>query len=149
MRGRESQGVIPADEYEAFQDEMRAKLQAMTDHKGNLLNSLVFKAKDLYENVRNIAPDLVVHFGGLYWRSIGGHPAIHAQENATGPDGCNHAQYGMFVLAAPNCPLHGEYKGARLLDIAPTLLDLAGYEIPESMQGRSLASGLEERPVRS
>ena len=75
-----------------------------------------------------MAPDLIVHFGGLYWRSIGtvGHSKIHVQENDTGPDGCNHAQYGMFILNAPNCPLNGEYEGARLLDIAPTLLDLAG-----------------------
>ena len=31
--------------------------------------------------------------------------------------------------------------GARLLDIAPTLMDLGGYEIPASMQGRSLVAG--------
>jgi len=51
----------------------------------------------------------------------------------------------MFVLVAPNCPLCGEYEGARLLDIAPTLLDLAGYEIPETMQGKSLVAGMEKK----
>jgi len=147
VQGREPQGVVPANEYEAFQDEMRAKIEGITDDKGNPLKSLVFKPKDLYENVRNISPDLIVHFGSLYWRSIGtvGHSSIHVQENDTGPDGCNHAQYGTFILAAPNCPLSGEYEGARLLDIAPTLLDLAGYEIPETMQGRSLISGMEKK----
>ena len=122
-------------------------MERLADDKGLPLNSLVFKPKEIYRNVRNVAPDLIVHFGGLYWRSIGtvGHSRIHVQENDTGPDGCNHAQFGMFVLAAPNCPINGEYEGARLLDIAPTLLDLAGYEIPESMQGRSLVAGLEKR----
>jgi predicted AlkP superfamily phosphohydrolase/phosphomutase len=88
-----------------------------------------------------------VHFGELYWRSIGtvGHSAIHVRENDTGPDGCNHAQYGAFILAAPNLPMRGEFEGARLLDIAPTLLDLGGYEIPETMQGRSLVAGLEKK----
>jgi arylsulfatase A-like enzyme len=52
----------------------------------------------------------------------------------------------MFLLAAPNLPLRGEYEGARLLDIAPTLLDLAGYDIPDSMQGRSLVAGMEKKP---
>jgi predicted AlkP superfamily phosphohydrolase/phosphomutase len=139
--------VIPAGEYEKFQDEMKLKLEALTDDEGQPLKSLVFKPKELYKNVRNVAPDLIVHFGGLYWRSIGtvGHSAIHVQENDTGPDGCNHAQFGMFILAAPNCPLNGEYEGARLLDIAPTLLDLAGYEIPETMQGGSLVAGLEKK----
>jgi predicted AlkP superfamily phosphohydrolase/phosphomutase len=147
LQGREPNGVIPANEYESFQNEMKARLEALPDDKGNPLHSRVFKPKKLYQSVRNVAPDLIVHFGDLYWRSIGsvGHPAIHVQENDTGPDGCNHAQYGMFILAAPNCPLSGEYEGARLLDIAPTLLDLAGYEIPDSMQGRSLVEGLEKK----
>ena len=34
--------------------------------------------------------------------------------------------------------MRGEYEGAHLLDIAPTLLDLAGEDIPSAMQGRSL-----------
>jgi len=147
VQGREPQGVIPAAEYEAFRDEMKAKFEALRDDKGQPLNSLVFKPNELYQNVRNVAPDLIVHFGGLFWRSIGtvGHPALHVQENDTGPDACNHAQFGMFLLFSPNCPLAGEYGGARLLDIAPTLLDLAGYEIPETMQGRSLVAGMEKR----
>ena len=147
VEGREPQGTIPAAQYEAFQNEIKAKFESMKDDKGQPLNSLVFKPKEIYNTVRNVPPDLIVHFGGLDWRSIGtvGYPNIYVQENDTGPDGCNHAQYGMFVLAAPNCPINGEYQGAKLLDIAPTLLDLAGYEIPESMQGRSLVAGMEKR----
>jgi predicted AlkP superfamily phosphohydrolase/phosphomutase len=147
VQGREPQGVIPAAEYESFQNEIKAKFEAMKDDKGQPLNSLVFKPKEIYPTVRNVAPDLIVHFGGLYWRSIGtvGYPSIYVQENDTGPDGCNHAQYGMFVMAAPNCPINGEYDGAKLLDIAPTLLDLAGYDIPDSMQGKSLVAGREKR----
>ena len=148
VQGREPQGLIPAGDYEAFQDEMKARFEALLDNKGNPLNSLVFKPKEIYRNVRNVAPDLVVHFGGLLWRSIGsvGHGRFHVQENDTGPDACNHAQFGMFLLAAPNCPLRGKYEGAKLLDVAPTLLDLAGYEIPNSMQGRSLVAGMEKKP---
>jgi predicted AlkP superfamily phosphohydrolase/phosphomutase len=146
VQGREPQGVVPPADYEAFRDEMKAKFEALTDAHGRPLNSLVFKPNELYRQVRNVAPDLIVHFGGLFWRSIGtvGYPGVHVQENDTGPDACNHAQFGMFILAAPNCPLSGEHKGARLLDMAPTLLDLAGYEIPDSMQGRSLVAGLEK-----
>jgi predicted AlkP superfamily phosphohydrolase/phosphomutase len=143
VQGREPQGVIPAAEYEAFQDEMKTRLEDLPGVDGERLTNQVFKPKELYRYVRNVAPDLIVHLGGLYWRSIGtvGHSQIHLQQNDTGPDGCNHAQYGVFILAAPNSPLHGEYEGANLLDIAPTLLDLAGYEIPETMQGRSLLAG--------
>ncbi|HZQ19058.1 MAG TPA: alkaline phosphatase family protein [Terriglobales bacterium] len=149
VQGREPNGVVSPADYESFQNEIKARFEALNDDKGQPLKSLVFKPNEIYRNVRNVAPDLIVHFGGLYWRSIGtvGHKTIHVQENDTGPDGCNHAQYGMFILAAPNCPLSGEYQGARLLDIAPTLLDLAGYEVPETMQGRSLVAALEKKTV--
>ena len=151
VQGREPQGVIPAAEYESFRDEVKAKFESLPDDKGNPLNSLVFTPEKIYNRVRNVAPDLIVHFGGLFWRSIGtvGYPSLYVQENDTGPDACNHAQLGMFILSAPNCPLAGQYEGARLLDIAPTLLDLAGYEIPESMQGRSLVTGLEKAGRRA
>ena len=143
VQGREPQGVIPKAEVERFRDELKAKFEALEDDKGKPLGTLVFKPEEIYKHVRNVAPDLVVHFGALAWRSIGGvgYGRLHIQENDTGPDACNHAQFGMFLLAAPNCPLRGEYTGAKLLDIAPTLLELGGYEIPQSMQGRSLVAG--------
>jgi predicted AlkP superfamily phosphohydrolase/phosphomutase len=150
LRGREPQGVILPAEYGAFQNEIQARLEALPDRQGKPLGSLVFKPQELYHKLRNVPPDLIVHFGGLSWRSIGsvGHGQVHLQENDTGPDGCNHAQYGMFILAAPNCRLSGEYQGARLLDIAPTLLDLGGYEIPDTMQGRSLVASVETTSSR-
>jgi len=151
VQGREPNGMIPPGEYESFQEEMKARFEKLTDDRGGPLNSLVFKPQQIYKYVRNVAPDLIVHFGGLLWRSIGsvGHDAVHVQENDTGPDSCNHAQYGMFILKAPMFPAIGEYQGARLLDIAPTLLDLAGYEIPETMQGRSLVETFREKSGRS
>ena len=151
VKGREPQGVVPAEEYESFQNEMKARLETLPDDRGGRLSNEVFKPQEIYRQVRNVAPDLIVHLGGLYWRSIGtvGHSRIHLQENDTGPDGCNHAQYGIFILAAPNCSLHGEYEGANLLDIAPTLMDLAGYEIPALMQGRSLLTVPEGQVAQS
>lgn len=145
VEGREPNGVIPSGEYEAFQEEMKSRFEALQDDKGLPLQSRVVNPKEIYRNSRNIPPDLIVFFGNLGWRSIGsvGHGHLHMRENDTGPDGCNHAQYGMFVLAAPNCPLRGEYQGAHLLDMAPTLLDLGGFDIPSSMQGKSLVHNLQ------
>jgi predicted AlkP superfamily phosphohydrolase/phosphomutase len=148
VQGREPQGAIPAADYAGFQEEMKERFEALADDKGRPLKSLVFKPQEIYRKSKNVPPDLIVHFGGLYWRSIGGvgYGRVHVQENDTGPDACNHAQFGSFLLAAPNLPLRGEYQGARIYDIAPTLMDLAGYEIPEQMQGRSLVAGMEKKP---
>ena len=111
------------------------------------MKPLVFKPRQIYRNVRNVAPDLIVHFSELSRTSIQsvGHSKLHLHGNDTGPDGYIHASHGIFILTAPNCPLTGEYQGASLLDIAPTLLDLAGYEIPQTMQGRSLVAGMEKK----
>jgi len=145
VKGREPQGLIEKENYETFREEVRAKFEAIPDDLGRLMGTLVYKPEEVYRIVRNVAPDLIVHFGGLYWRSIGGvgYPDVYTQENDTGPDGCNHAQYGVFILAAPNNPIQGEIQGLHLLDIAPTLLELAGYEIPSTMQGKSLVADLD------
>lgn len=144
VKGREPRGVIEPADYERFRDEIKAKFEATTGPDGALLGTRVFKPQEIYRGeIRNVPPDLIVHFGDLYWRSIGGvgYPEIHVRENDTGPDDCNHAQFGTFLLAAPRSPLRGPYKGAHLLDMAPTLLELAGHDIPPSMQGRSLVAG--------
>jgi predicted AlkP superfamily phosphohydrolase/phosphomutase len=141
VKGREPDGVIDPADYEKFRDEVKARLAAVTDEAGKPMGNLIFKPEEVYKTVRNVPPDLIVHFGGLYWRSIGGvgYGRLHVQENDTGPDDCNHAQFGSFILAAPNSPLCGEVTGAHLLNIAPTLLELGGYDIPRSMQGKPLA----------
>jgi predicted AlkP superfamily phosphohydrolase/phosphomutase len=143
VRGREPNGAIEKVDYEKFRTEIKTKFEALVDDKGQPLNSLVFRPDEIYRTVRNVAPDLIVHFGGLYWRSIGGvgYPGLHIQENDTGPDDCNHAQNGSFILAASNSPLRGEIAGAHIMDMSPTLLELGGYDIPVSMQGKSLVAG--------
>jgi predicted AlkP superfamily phosphohydrolase/phosphomutase len=143
VKGREPEGTIDPADYERFRDEVKAKLEATTDAEGKPLGTLVFKPEEIYRDVRNVAPDLIVHFGGLSWRSIGGvgYPSIHVRENDAGPDDCNHAQHGAFVLASPQLPPIGEIEGAHLLDIAPTLLELGGYAPLPEARGRSLVAG--------
>ncbi len=143
VKGREPQGTIDRADYERFRDELKARFEALTDDHGRPLGTLVFAPEEIYRNIRNVAPDLIVHFGALAWRSIGGvgYPTLHVQENDTGPDDCNHAQHGSFILAAPGSPLRGELTGAHILQMAPTLLELGGYDLPTTMQGTSLLTG--------
>jgi predicted AlkP superfamily phosphohydrolase/phosphomutase len=146
VKGREPNGVIDPGDYERFRDEMKLKFEALADPAGKNMGNLVYRPEEVYRTVRNVAPDLIVHFGGLHWRSIGGvgYTSLHIRENDTGPDDCNHSQFGSFVLAAPSGALSGEVQGAHLLNIAPTLLELGGYDVPGSMQGtplRQIATG--------
>lgn len=144
VKGREPKGTIDPSEYDSFYDEMKARFEALPDDGGKPMGTLVFRPDRLYHSVKNVAPDMVVHFGGLFWRSIGGigYQDLYVQENDTGPDDCNHAQFGAFLLTGKGLPATGEVEGMRLLDIAPTLLDCAGIDVPATMQGKTLRSKL-------
>ena len=152
VQGREPDGVVDPQDYEMVRDDLIARFEGITDPPGRPIGTQVFKPEAIYREVRGAAPpDLIVHFGGLAWRASGGigYPSLHIFEDETGADDSNHAQHGSFVLVAPGNPLVGEVEGVRLLDVAPTLLDLGGYDIPPSMQGRSLVAGLERPTVEA
>jgi predicted AlkP superfamily phosphohydrolase/phosphomutase len=144
VRGREPEGLIDPAEYDMVRNELCAKLEATSGPDGRPLGTLVFTPEAIYRHVRNVAPDVIAHFGALDWRSIGGvgyRGVVHVRENDTGPDDCNHAQFGAFILAGPGLPALGELRGVHLLDIAPTLMEVGGSEIPETFQGRSIFGG--------
>jgi len=98
----------------------------------------------LYNEVRGVAPDLIVYFGRLYWRSVGmvGGGKIHTFENDTGPDGANHAENGIFLFRPANGGLTGGRRidGLRIIDIAPMILQLFDLRVPVDMEGKAPAS---------
>jgi predicted AlkP superfamily phosphohydrolase/phosphomutase len=141
VEGREPEGVVPAADYDRVRDEIKAKLEALGDDEGNPIGTVAHKPEELYANPQGITPDLLVYFGGLYWRSIGtvGADAIHVFENDTGPDDANHAHEGLYILAADGvAPGPGEEREIR--DIAPTILELLGETVPADMEGRSMTA---------
>jgi predicted AlkP superfamily phosphohydrolase/phosphomutase len=139
VEGREHRGTIAAADYETFRNEIHAKLEATLDDGGEPLGMRAIKPQEVYRETRNVPPDLIVQFGGLSWRTLTS--ADYAGLRGEGWDGCGPAGFGSFILAASNNPLSGEIDGAHLLDMAPTLLELGGYDIPSSMQGKSLVAG--------
>jgi len=128
VKGREPNGVIEPSKYEAMRDELKAKLEAMLDDQGQPLGTRVFKPQEVYRSVRNVAPDLIVYFGNLSWRSVGmlGTGAVHTFENDTGPDDANHAEYGIIILREPNGARGVKLEGAKLLDVSGMILDRFG-----------------------
>jgi predicted AlkP superfamily phosphohydrolase/phosphomutase len=140
VRGREPEGVIEPSQVEPLRDELIAKLEALGDEQGNSIGTKAFRPEQLYHAVNGVPPDLIVYFGNLTWRSIGsvGDGAIHTRENDTGPDDANHAKYGVYIFEGPGMPAAAP-QGARLFDIAPTVLELMGQQVPDDMQGKSLA----------
>jgi hypothetical protein len=124
VAGREPRGTVAREDAGTFREELARKLEATEGPDGRPLGTLVFRPEEIYSDLRNVPPDLLVHFGALAWRSIGGvgYGRLHVRENDTGPDD------------------------------APTLLELGGYDVPPGMQGRDLlasADGGAEEPALS
>jgi ATP sulfurylase len=143
VEGREPQGIIKAADYERERDELKRRIEAIPDDKGNPLPTVCYKPEDAYAEVKNIAPDLIVYFGDLYWRGVGsfGHGGIHTFENDTGPDDANHGQNGIFILYDPKRNLGGkELTGLEIMDVAPTILDQMGLPVPRDMRGKVITA---------
>jgi predicted AlkP superfamily phosphohydrolase/phosphomutase len=139
VKGREPQGIIPQTEYEKERDELAARLAAIPAPDGNPIGTISYKPEEVYQTVRNIAPDLITYFGNLHWRSVGsfGHGGIYTSENDIGPDDANHATNGMYILYDPKKNYGGRrLDGPQLMDVAPTVLDIMELPVPADMQGK-------------
>jgi len=139
VRGREPQGVVEPARYEEVRDELIAKLEAAPGPDGAPLGTKVLKPQDVYPSVRGVAPDLIVYFGDLAWRSVGsvGNPSLYTYENDTGPDGANHDRTGVFAMAGlPGQPM-GNVDELSLIDVGPSILSIYGLDAPAGAVGRS------------
>ena len=139
VEGREPNGAIPAADYDKVRDELVAKIEAMVDHEGNPLGNKALKPEEIYKDQKGVAPDLIVIFGGLRWRSVGslGHESIYTFENDTGPDEANHAEYGIFILNNAPGQSTGTKEGLHLWDVHSTILDIFDLPPAEGALGTS------------
>lgn len=138
VQGREPEGQVPAADYDRVRAEIASKLESLGDENGASIGTVAHRPEDLYPDRRGIAPDLLIYFGDLFWRSVGqvGTGTVHVFENDTGPDDANHAHEGLYISVAEGVePGPGpEYD---LRDVAPTILTLLGETVPADMEGES------------
>jgi predicted AlkP superfamily phosphohydrolase/phosphomutase len=146
VEGREPQGCVPVHEYGSLRMKLKEELESLGDDQGRPIGTRVVLSDEVYKQTRNVAPDLSVFFGDLYWRSSGmvGVGKIHSKENDTGPDGANHNWDGIFLMAEgkdlirnknnPSAPA----QGMRLYDVAPTILDAFKISPLPHMQGEAI-----------
>ena len=146
VQGREPQGVVSSSQYNALRRQLKEELEALGDADGRTIGTRVVLSEEVYKQTRNIAPDLSIFFGDLYWRSSGmvGEGRIHSKENDTGPDGANHNWDGVFLMAEGKDLARSASRaappveGLRLYDIAPTILEAFKIAPLPLMQGKSV-----------
>jgi predicted AlkP superfamily phosphohydrolase/phosphomutase len=143
VKGREEDGLIDPGDLPGEMRKLARRITKITDDEGMKMTNSVLEPDRLYGVTRGDKPDLMVYLDGLDWRSAGtvGHPSQYLAENDTGPDDSVHSMEGVFLM----CNLKkgrsagAEMNGARLEDVAPTLLRLFGVKgMTEGMDGRVL-----------
>lgn len=140
VAGREPEGVVAPEECDALLEELRERLEALPGPDGEPIGTRAFRPEELWREQQGIAPDLIVYFGDLGWRSAGslGHGRHWTFENDTGPDDANHDRDGICIVAGPGVPV-GRREDLTIYDIAPTILARSGLAPAPELRGRVLA----------
>jgi predicted AlkP superfamily phosphohydrolase/phosphomutase len=139
VAGRELHGVVLEDAYDRERSRLAEAIEGIPGPDGQRLGSRAFKPEEIYLEVRNVAPDLIVYFGDLDWRSVGsvGLRSVWTLENDIGPDDANHSQHGIFILHDPARPGGGRrIEGLSIYDVGPTLLAMMDLPVPSGIRGR-------------
>ena len=138
LEGRELNGIIKEKDYEKIRDEIAEKLKSIKDANGEPMNTKVYKPEELYEIIRGDAPDLMVYFDDLNWRSAGtvGYDSMYLDENDTGPDDAVHDWYGVYIIFDPKKKIGKDLGVRSILDIAPSSLNILGLEVPFDLEGK-------------
>jgi len=167
VKGREPNGIVaPGREYDEVVSQLRERLLAWTDpDTGQKVVEDVLGRDDTYEGPYvDRSPDLLVvtrtpggyAYQGRSSRQAAGSASIErlpldapgAMEYYAGRSG-SHREYGIFAAQGPMIAGGSEVRGARLMDVTPTILYLLGEPIPEDMDGTVLTDALEPEFVAS
>ncbi|HTT35805.1 MAG TPA: alkaline phosphatase family protein [Thermoplasmata archaeon] len=140
VKGREPNGVVAPAELPALTEALARELAEVRLPDGSPLSPDVRPPARIYREVRGDAPDLMIYFRDLKWRSAGtiGYGTFFLAENDTGPDDSVHSFDGVYALAEPGRPGAGPGPTESILDVAPTLLARMGVPVPPTMQGRPI-----------
>jgi predicted AlkP superfamily phosphohydrolase/phosphomutase len=145
LKGREEQGIVEAGEAESLKARIAAALTGLVDTaRGQVAVSSAMTREQIYSGpYASESPDMLVNFASGYrvsWETaLGGAPAGQFDDNIKKWGG----DHIIDPLLAPgallmNRPFRGE--GARLLDLAPTILQALGLPKGQAMEGNSLLS---------
>ncbi len=141
LRGREPQGIVePGAEYERTRDEIMSHLREFRLPDGSPLVEHIWKKEEIYSGAHLAeAPDILflprnletIAFGDF---EFGSNKIIEPSYGVSS----SHRMNGIFIASGAGVKRAGVFKGAQLIDLAPTILHLLGLPVPRDMDGRVL-----------
>jgi predicted AlkP superfamily phosphohydrolase/phosphomutase len=140
LQGREGQGTVRPDDSEHVRAEIAAGLQALRDNGHSAIRAVVPREQAYHGPYISDAPDLLVHFAAGYrvgWSSAMGGVGQNVLSDNTKPWSGDHIVDPALVpgFLAMNRSFN---PSARLIDLAPTILQALGAPPCPDMEGNSL-----------
>jgi predicted AlkP superfamily phosphohydrolase/phosphomutase len=165
LKGRQPLGTVePGVEYEALRDELIERLEDWRHpESGERIVTRAYRREEIYSGpCLHEAPDIIVQWGEregyTYAFKVSSKSKNfqwidevdpHRAENLaffTGKSG-SHRDYGIFLAEGPTIRAGTTLHGARIVDVAPTILHLLGVRAPDDMDGRVLSEMLDRTAV--
>jgi predicted AlkP superfamily phosphohydrolase/phosphomutase len=155
LKNREPEGVVDEKDYEALRSRICTRLMALEDPMtGEKVVKRVYRREELFAGpFLSKAPDLIAHWGDAGYHSV---QRFGKKENSIFSNdlrfhltdlafsGC-HRLNGLFAIKGEGVESGKEIKGARIIDLAPTILYLLGLPLVSEMDGRVLEDAVSRR----
>lgn len=149
LKGREPEGIVePGTEYEQLRDELIQKLYECRDPvTGKKVVDRVSKREEIYQGpYLDRAADLEIRWNtdgvihGLCEAALTKRRKFETQVDRVSG---GHRPNGILIAKGMEVRKGVEIEGARIIDLAPTVLHLMEQEVPEDMDGIVLANILD------
>jgi predicted AlkP superfamily phosphohydrolase/phosphomutase len=148
LKGREPSGMVePGESYERLRHELSEAISQMRDPtSGEKIVKRVYRKEEIYQGpYLEQAPDLVIEWQdyacwgrGRYDSQAAVFEAENFLEFSTTPLSGAHRREGVLFAQGPGIKPSGRIAGARLLDMAPTILSLLNIAPSPEMDGQIL-----------
>jgi predicted AlkP superfamily phosphohydrolase/phosphomutase len=146
VRGREPEGIVePGAEYEEVREAIRRVFTSLREARtGEALVEGVYFREEVYQGpFLERAPDLLVRFRDVVISEVlmDGKVLRMSRRSAATPKQVktgSHRPDGILILGGQGSRQGISLSGARLVDVAPTLLYWMGRPVPSYMDGRVL-----------
>jgi len=140
--------VNPGTEYKTLVDKIKKELYEIKDDNGDNLIEKVYTKDELFNGKHSDeAPDIIYipkdmkYTANRYFEFASNKLIGKPHRDMSG----DHRYNGIFIAAGRGIKRNFRFSGARIYDIAPTILYLMGLKIPEDMDGRVLSEIFENK----
>jgi len=159
LKGREPAGIVYSSEYNKIREEIVQRLKQLRDPETNeIIFSEIFQREEIFWGpYTNRAPDIVClqtgrkylysvsYFANSAYRHKKPIKAYSLGELSHDPSpNAAHSPEGIIIAWGENFKNGNKINGAKISDIAPTVLYLMGLPIPSDMDGKVLRDILKD-----